>query len=265
MLHFIPTFGSRKVAQETNQFLRDNRATFWRIFLPLTPYIAALTTLDTLLTHFAMPEGKSFTYGKLASYYFIACLTISWLRINISGKENLTTANPLKPTKSELTFMATALGIFSLPILITTIMPFITANTSSIITSLLLGFMASFILSLIASYKFAFYFPALANGHDLTIPAAFKLTKGYVEKTISTTIRTAFKHLLKTLTFLATITIAKFILGHSKTENPLIPFLYDLITSLTLALYFIPLLIITALSVLSHYYQDARAKGAPQT
>jgi len=258
MIHFIPTFGSRKVATQTNAFIHQNSDEFWCIFKPLIPYLIGLTLFDVVITNTITP----ITIGALLNKYIYTCLAISWLRLTIKGKENFIAVNCLKPSKSELIFMATALGIFFIPIAISTIIPIISANTESFITSALIGLIASLLLTVLASYKFAFFFPSQAVGQGITLIQSFKMTKGYVEKTISTSIRSAFKLILKMAIFTLTIKGLELLLGHSKSENTLLNIAYDLIMSLTLSLYFLPFIIITGLSVLSHYYQEALEKKA---
>lgn len=261
MPHFIPGFGSKKIAKDTNEFIKDNFDVFLNIFKPLAPCIAGLFILDALVNFLWMPEGKTFSIGSLAANYFLVCLIISWHRVVILGKDKYTATNPFKPNKNELLFMGSALLVFFIPMIIRLALSFISQSSDSFVTTALLGLIASLIISMFTYYKFAFYFPSKATGDNISIIQSMKMTKGYIEKIISTSIRAISGIIVKMLGFAAIGIIAakilKMFIKQPSIEAYITPILYNFVFPLAFALYFLPLLIITGVTVLSYYYQSA--------
>lgn len=261
MLHFIPAFGSKKIANESADFIKENFATFLRVFKPLAPYIGGLVFLDALVNSQWMPEGKTVSIGGLAANYFLACLVISWHRVVILGKDHTVAVNPLKPTKNELIFMGTALLVFFIPMIIGVTFSFISDSADNFVTAALIGLIASLMISVLAYYKFAFFFPAKATGHKISFLQSMKMTKGYIEKIISTSIRAISRLVIKMIVFagigILAAKVLKVLIKQPALDPHIDTALYDFIFPLAFALYFLPLIIITGVTVLSHYYQCA--------
>lgn len=252
MDHYQPIFESKEAARNIEDFIDATKAEFWRIFKPLMPFIAACHILDAVISDLFFAESKNgFSLFGIISAYFVTVLAITWHRVVIHGPDNYTPMNPFKPKRHELAFVGMGFLLGLIVVIISGGLVFGAIVTSSPIMVLLAVVV---ILALIYMfYRVCFYFPAKAVNSGITLSQAFRLTNGYLWKTISSTFRAALWTILMVIAFvLAMGVFLTFILMF-------IPFggaieILSLIVVLPMKLYFEPLLTIIGVTALSNYY-----------
>lgn len=264
ILYYQPTGGILETGRKVRAFTTEYMPVFWDILKPLIPYLSLFLLLDLLFNEFVMtpdPEtGKQYDVGifGIFSSYLITCIAITWHRVVIHGPDNYTPVNPLKPTKSELLFIGTILGIF--------ISFFIIGFTFGVVTQLIMPMLMPVVLiGMIVFLAFlaarlSFYFPSKATGGDLTLKQAYQLSRGYVLRLIFTPFvamwRVIFLYIGYVIIGVAVMYGFGYIIGQAAGEGLLSVILLFLF-GLPIQIYFEPLLAVMAVTVLSNFYQHA--------
>lgn len=264
ILYYQPTGGILDTGRNVRSFMKENMPVFWDIVKPLLPFLALFLLLDLLVAEYLIepnPEtGQKADIGifGIFSAYLIICISISWHRVVIHGPEHYTPVNPLKPTKSELLFIGTILGLFITAFAITIA---VVLAAKMIFPALIpLVFIALIVLLIFLASRISFYFPSKATGGDLTLNQSFQLSKGYVLRLIFTPFFAMWKMLLIYLGYVilgvAVMYGLGYILGQAAGEGLLSVFLLFLFGA-PIQLYFEPLLAVIGVTVLSNFYQHA--------
>lgn len=273
ILYYQPTGSIIETGRNVRHFMGENMPVFWAVLKPLMPYLAFFLLLDLLFIEYVMPpdpetgEKASASIFGIPSGYFFACLMISWHRVVIHGPDNYVAVNPLKPSKSELLFIGTIIGLTLGAVALIAGLVMI----ASIITPLLIP--VALTISLIAlvflASRISFYFPSKATGGDLTLKQAYALSQGYVLRLLITPFfamwKTVLLYFAYALVGIAIIYGLSFALGLAAREGILSVILLFLFGA-PIQLYFEPLLAVIGVTVLSNYYQHAlqnpRSSGA---
>jgi len=205
-------------------------------------------------------------YGvQIIISYLFAVIAISWHRLVIFGHERYKPMQIFKPQKHEIHFMLlVGLTSFILPMIfgffVTSIM---TLGSISIVLMI-----AGLIFYIYLNYKICFLFPSRAVNADISIKDSFQLTKGYFWKFIGASF---FACILTILAIILVFIISNIILmpiiaglqPNGLTDMLELSFLLQGATMFPMYIYFIPVLTVLIVTVLSNYYQHALQNKPP--
>ncbi len=269
MYKYKPLLDQRAAGNGIRQYLKDHHSTFLAVLKPLLPYFIALQLLDIALVFVFPPtaDGEYIALGGFVSAYFLAAFVISWHRVVIHGPDSFTSMNPLKPTKNELLFMGTFIGLWAGLI----ILGILTGGLATLIHPIMVAIVALFFIpgAIYFGMRLSFYFPARATNSPVTLKQAFHMSHGYIWKLMMAGFYASWRLTLAIMgaSIIVAIvagllsTVLMFVLGGAF-DNGKVFTIVTLVLSLPITLYLNPLATMLGVTVLSNYYQHYLQKGA---
>ncbi len=188
--------------------------------------------------------------------YCFAVIAVSWHRLVLLGRDRYEPMKINAPQSHELNFV----GVW---VLIGTIVPFIFGYFGSINVVIILFSMT--ILPYLL-FKISFYFPAKALDSHLSFRDSFRLTKGYLLKSIFTSLRAFWRSVLllfgvSILVGIISAFVAAGVFGTGSVD-PFLKGAYNqvvnqAIQTVIVVFVFQPLFTVLGVTILSNYYQHA--------
>ncbi len=226
---------------------------------------------------YASPYGLLGIVFQLGMGYITAAFAISWHRLVLLGSQQYQPMNLFKPEKNEIHFILLMMVLTHIiPFAIGFTYGFIAGGSSISINAVMsLSLFIGYVVWIYLFYKFIFYFPAKAVNQSITLGQSFKMTNGYFWKLFWTSIRAIVKTMLWMVLFMFVGGIAISILtailvfglglfgGHDDFSGTMM--LAAQLVNIPLYVYFVPLMIVIGVTVISNYYQHAlQNKGIPE-
>lgn len=261
-----PTLFIKPTLKNAKNFLQENQFYLFGVFKRYVPYMFLMYIIELIVL---LIYKVDFLIGDVLSLYFYLAMIITWHRVVLLGGENTEEVNPFKPKSNDLTFIFMYLVILFISVIAalivgaTLMVIFETTNLAATNIPILkfLPITVSLTISLLilvyTTFRLSFFLPSKAINHPHSLISAFKLSKKYT---------------LRIITSITLFTLPVFIIGSAYgllTSLLVIPVLQTKwgdgttleITRLILQapnlLFFTPIIGIMVATILSNYYLHA--------
>ena len=177
-------YGAIETAKFSYNFLSDNFEHFKKLLIPLLPVLFLSTLISGMLEKGKHADNPTIlivlaiAFG-IAAFLYTTAFVISWHRAVVLGPSESNKVNPLKMTKSEISFLLTGFIIFFGMLAAGLVAGLILGLLSSIFFPLaVIGGIALIIAAFIYTARLYLFFPAKAAGKDITLRQAFEMGRG---------------------------------------------------------------------------------------